>query len=431
MGWLRNREETPPAVDFVPPPAPWPGWPTGWATGWQGIGENLATKSAVAFRCVDIHCSAISSLPMDQYTQNKELVTAQAAWLTNPEPDLYVSRKDAICAIVVSLLLRGNAFLYVTSTYIDGYPRSWVVLNPDSVQVEADKAGLPVYVVDTYRVPREQVWHIRYQVRPGELLGVGPLSAVADNLAGLYKAQGWANDLVGKNLIPQGALVHPEELSATQSDELRNQWEANPGLVRVLSGGLDFQKIGLSPKDSMLLERMDFDARCIATAFGIPAPMLNLAMEGAGLHYSSSEMDLRALWQLTLNPVADNIERALSSMLPGNQHVRFDESGMLAGAFSEQVSAAVQLVDAGIWTLDEARKKFNLPPLAGGADQVSARDVAETIQKVYLGVGVVVTSEEARQIVSLSGYSLPGDIELPEEEAPKTEEIPPPLEAVS
>jgi HK97 family phage portal protein len=323
----------------------------------------------VVFRCVDICSNGISSLPLDQFTPELEQVTAEAAWMKSPEPDLYTTTRDAICCIIVSLLLRGNAYLYVTSWYADGYPRSWVVLSPDAVAVTADKYGMPVYTVDAMPIPRERIWHLKHQSRPGSLTGMGPLQAVGDNLYGLAKAQGYATDLVGKDLMPLAALVHPEEQSATQSAELREQWEASPGLIRVLSGGLDIKALGLTPEDAQLLERMDFDSRNIATAFGIPAPMLNLAMQGAGLHYSSSEMDLRALWQLTLNPIADNVEQALSTMLPGQQTIRFDESAMLAGAFSEQVAAAVQLVNAGIWTKNEARHRFNLPEIPGLDDK--------------------------------------------------------------
>lgn len=356
--------ETPPAIEFVPPPEPWPGWPLGWSTAWTGGGlDSLALKSAVVFRCVDLTANSISSLPLGQYTQDQEPAPQPAAWMSNPQPGLYTSRREAICSIVVSLLLRGNAYLYVTATYVDDWPRYWVVLNPDSVSVTADESGLPLYQVDGKPVSSERLYHIKHQVRPGSLTGMGPLEATYDNLYGMAAAQNWATELAGKGMIPTGLLVHPEQLSDIQSAELRDQWEATPGITRVLSGGLDFRTVGLSPKDLLLLDRIDFDARCIATAFGIPAPMLNLSMEGAGLHYSSSEMDLRALWQLTLNPIADNIERAFSEMLPGNQNARFDEYGFLAGAFAEQVAAAVQLVSSGIWTLDEARTKFNLPAL--------------------------------------------------------------------
>jgi phage portal protein BeeE len=51
---------------------------------------------------------------------------------------------------------------------------------------------------------------------------------------------------------------------------------------------------------------------------------------------------------------------------------------------------------------------------AGLAPEVqAARDVVEMIQKVYLGVGVVLSAEEAREILNQGGANLDGSLELP------------------
>lgn len=47
------------------------------------------------------------------------------------------------------------------------------------------------------------------------------------------------------------------------------------------------------------------------------------------------------------------------------------------------------------------------PTTAESAAVVKQRDVAETIQKIYLGVGTVITADEARQIANKAGADLP------------------------
>lgn len=363
FGKRHERDLTPPAIDFVPPPEPWPGWPTGWATQWDQATENRALRSAVVYRCVDILSGAIASLPLRQFDTERNPITPPASWVTNPEPSLYSSRRDAVSAAVVSLALRGNLFLYVTAFYDTGYPARWVVLNPDAVTVRLGTGGEPIYEINGDQIPLSRLYHLRHLTQPGSLLGVGPLSAALSHLMSLAAEAEVSADLMGKGMIPQGILEHPEELSSKQSADLRADWESNPGQIKVLSGGLAFKALALTPRDTLLMERMDFDSRAIATAFGIPAQMLNIPTEGTGLHYSSSEMDLRSLWQLTLNPIADNLERGMSAMLPRTQTVEFDEYAYLSGNFAEQVAAATALVSSGIWTLNEAREKFRLPEI--------------------------------------------------------------------
>ena len=47
-------------------------------------------------------------------------------------------------------------------------------------------------------------------------------------------------------------------------------------------------------------------------------------------------------------------------------------------------------------------------------DDVSAMEIAEVVQKVYLGVGKVITADEARAIVNLAG----GNLDIPNNEVP-------------
>jgi hypothetical protein len=79
--------------------------------------------------------------------------------------------------------------------------------------------------------------------------------------------------------------------------------------------------------------------------------------------------------------------------------------------------------------VQEAKDKSNAGPEGEALDeanrsaaaQVEVERIAEAallIQKVYLGVDVVLTSEEARAMVSSLGVDLPGDLPESEEELP-------------
>ena len=54
----------------------------------------------------------------------------------------------------------------------------------------------------------------------------------------------------------------------------------------VLPPDLDFQELAFSPKDLTLLETREWDAKQIAAAFGVPAPLLNMTLAG-GLTYQN------------------------------------------------------------------------------------------------------------------------------------------------
>lgn len=90
--------------------------------------------------------------------------------------------------------------------------------------------------------------------------------------------------------------------------------------------------------------------------------------------------------------------------------VVFDEIGSRRDATADAVKA---LIDAGAISTDEAtesylRNSYGLPPADDTGRQASSpRQLAEMAQKVYLGVGTVLTASEARQILIAAGAEIP------------------------
>jgi hypothetical protein len=94
--------------------------------------------------------------------------------------------------------------------------------------------------------------------------------------------------------------------------------------------------------------------------------MLNMTLEG-GLTYANPEMLYEIWWRSELHPFSQTIERALSQrLLPAGNWVKFDPAEVLAPTWPNQVSSVVELHKEGIMTVDEARARLGLRPLAEG-----------------------------------------------------------------
>jgi hypothetical protein len=68
-------------------------------------------------------------------------------------------------------------------------------------------------------------------------------------------------------------------------------------------------------------------------------------------------------------------------------------------------------LSAGFLTVDEIRELENRAAMPETNSTSSSRELAEIIQKIYLGVGKVVTVDEAREIINGAGgnLSVPND----------------------
>ncbi len=80
----------------------------------------------------------------------------------------------------------------------------------------------------------------------------------------------------------------------------------------VLEGGLKWQPLGLSPADMDFANLKAAAARDIALAFGVPPMLLGLPGDSTYANYREAN---RALWRLTLLPLAEKILSALAEGL--------------------------------------------------------------------------------------------------------------------
>ena len=145
--------------------------------------------------------------------------------------------------------------------------------------------------------------------------GLGCLGAAAGAVAIHNAATRWNKALLDNAARPSGALVYdPGEpgaaLSGEQFERLKAEMEAsfagsaNAGRPMLLEGGLKWQAMSLSPADMDFVGLKAAAAREIALAFGVPPMLLGLPGDNTYANYTEAN---RALWRLTVLPLADKI----------------------------------------------------------------------------------------------------------------------------
>lgn len=356
MRWPRflTRTDTDVDSDDLSDHAIWPQVESFWQslTG-LGFSPRLISRVWVANRCLQLNAQQIAAMPL------RFLGSNTPAWVTNPDPNWYPNGiSDAVFSIVWSIYGWGDAFLYVTSRYANGLPSAWTVLDPAPVTVELrngqrlfKSSGRPLASEDVVQISRNPNGGIR---------GQSALSAFGSYLWGSLSSGELGRQVMGDNPNPHAVLKSQRKLTAEQATALQSQWSeatsTRRGLPAVLPPDIDFQQLAFSPKDLMLLEGQEFNARVIASAFGVPAFMLNMPLAG-GLTYQSPEMLVDQWWRLELRPVGTRISDALSSqMLPRGSSVMFDARDVLSPTLPELHKIWSEALTAGAVTVDEYRQ---------------------------------------------------------------------------
>jgi HK97 family phage portal protein len=318
----------------------WGGDEAGWPRSYEAQVREAFLANPVAQRAVRTVTEAVASVTI--YAE--PLSGAIAGGGGSPprrlarspsQPPLEIGRilGPALLEMVAAhLLLHGNAFVQVLQDG-DGMPAQLFPLRPERVSVEADAIGWPVaylYKVGEarMRVPardglgRPGLVHLRALHPLDDHYGLGCLGAAAGAVAIHNQATRWNKALLDNAARPSGALVYdPGDgavLSSDQYERLKGEIDAslagaaNAGRPLLLDGGLRWQALSLSPAEMNFVELKAAAARDIALAFGVPPMLLGLPGDSTYANYREAN---RALWRLTVLPMAERILAGLSEGL--------------------------------------------------------------------------------------------------------------------
>ena len=334
-----------------------------------GIREGFLANP-IAQRSVRLLAEGIGQAPLDcSDPRLATLVTATSAG------------QSLVETLAASLLLHGNAYVQILKD-ASGTPVELFALRPDRVKVVLDDKGWPCgydYTVgtDTSRlsIEDEDGWPELIALRTMHPLhdhkGAGALEAAWQAVLIHNAATHWNRSLLENAARPSGALVHEPgdgtTLATEQFERLRRELDiafsgpSNAGRPMLLDGGLKWQSMALTPADMDFATLKSAAARDIALAFGVPPMLLGLPGDNTYANYREAS---RALWRLTLLPLAEKIFAALrEGLAPWFPEARLGIDLDLVPALSEDRERLwSQVSDADFLSRAEKRQMLGFLP---------------------------------------------------------------------
>jgi len=348
------------------------------------VTESTAMSLLSVHACIRILANTVANLPFRAVrldaNEIRTPVANQPIVIADPFGGQSLNglpkRREGIKQIIVSLCLRGNAYLLVTSRGADGRPNRLRVLHPDRVACAWVAEGVRGYEIDRKPVDAENIIHILGLSYPESPKGMSPIEC-ARNAIGL----GLGSEMFGARFFGDGAhLSGVIEIAADLDKErargIKENFQASHGGVQnshvagVLTGGAKWTPISVTPEDAQFLGTRSWQDTQIAMFFGLPPHMLmqtdKTTSWGTGIEQQSM-----GFTTYTLTDYLCSIEEAWTPMLPGPQNAWIDESKLLrtdeAGRYAVYGSAR----SAAILTTNEIRRRENMPPIEGG-DNIAA-----------------------------------------------------------
>jgi HK97 family phage portal protein len=332
-------------------------------------------RHAAVMGCVRMIAGTAASLPLQATRESDGIHTP-----VDPVPPLLkspsgvVPRSAWVFSAITSLLLDGNTYALVSQVDRRGHATQAEVLHPSVVSWRQVDGELTPFVDN---VP-EQVWpvgrllHVPGWPMPGSRFGLSPISYQRLTIGTGLAAEDFGARFFGEGGHPTGILSTEQALTADQATELAERWNIQHRQQRktaVLGAGMEYTQIQVNPSDSQFIETQRWTGQQVCMAFGVPPEMLGIATSGQSVTYANREQQMMGFFVLGLNPWLAKIEEALTSLLPGDQRVKFNTGAFLRSDLSARyasysISAQVErMTGRPILTNDEIRALENLPPL--------------------------------------------------------------------
>lgn len=318
----------------------WPGYVVPVTEAYSMTG--YAAKVAAAYRA---RLMTINALP--QLTIKSARRTALAR---RPDPDL--TRGDWLRETVGSLVDYGNAYWQLVPARTAADPPVVIrVLNPLEVSVKwqgffSDRREY--WWRERQLQHGRDIWHLALGRTRDELTGRGPMQH--NRLAGVAAANDYVSQFFLAGGEPSGILKSEIELGSDEASRLRTEWleahAANTRTPAVLSGGLEYESLGLSPKETDWVGTHNANILDVAHIFGIPGRLLDFSQPGSNLTYGNITDVYLEWWRETLQPdYVSPIEEAWSEI--ANDSITFDPRNILRSNLADRYRLAIELITAG------------------------------------------------------------------------------------
>lgn len=301
-------------------------------------------------------------------------------------------------------------------------------LRPDMMKAIASEVGTPMaYVYE--RGGRKKTWdmdafdgtgaivHWKSFHPLNEWYGLSEVEVAAYAIDQHNEASKWNKALLENSGAPSGVLsrkvgpdqpiVLPEkqynQLKLQISDEIKGS--RNAGSIPIMDGGLEWQSMGLSPREMDWIEGKHVSAREICHAHGVPPFLLGIPGDSTYNNYKEAR---QGLYEDTILPMVDGLCDELNMKLAplfGDQYeIGYDEDEI--PALAPKREAKWLAVGTANWlTTDEKREATGYEPI--GSPEAEEVLIPSTLTPL---TGVM-DPPELPQMLGPDGKPLPPDPE--------------------
>lgn len=358
------------------------------------ITEEKIMKIPTAQACVNLISGTIAQMPVYLYKENAdgsiENVNDKRLKLLNHEANDFLNGNTLKRNMVKDYVLHGASYVSIveagnTILELHPLPARSIVVNKKvangyrtvgaEIVLSTSEGGAYNTVSRKPVVFKPYELMIAIQESHDGLTSKGVLKHGENLFKQALAEMEYTQNLYERGALPLGLLKTEGRMTENQVNSLRDAWKNLYGGVKnsaktvVLQEGMDYQALSMNPNEIQMNDTKKATSSEICKLFGVPEGLIN---PNAGSYYTSIEQNSLHFLKHALAPIVTAIEAAMDRALllesekDSGYFFRFDTSEIARATEKERVETAVRGIQGGLFTINEARAKFDLPNIDNG-----------------------------------------------------------------
>jgi|AKVG01.1.fsa_nt_gi HK97 family phage portal protein len=347
--------------------------------------EEGYQHNVIVYRAIREITNAIADVDI-KIKQNDEVIEDHPALELLSAPNPMQGQGQFLKNIFTDYMISGEMFIAKDK---DGLPVELWPLNPLNMDVKPGPGGIPTAYVHKANNKEKQFpvnsldggsqIYMQKMYNPLDYWrGQSPMMAAALSADTHNHGVQWNYKLLRNSGRPSGLIEFQNEPSGETISFLREffkkrvQGSENSGEIPMLSGGAKWQAMDNTPRDMDFNSTLKETAKYIASAFGVPLPLI----DNDASTFNNLEQAKERLWTDTVIPLLNEFLNNFGNwLLPlYGDNLKFfadlDSIPALESVRERRVNRTKSLVDSGIMSIDEAREDLGLEPRGGMADSL-------------------------------------------------------------
>lgn len=276
--------------------------------------KEIYKNSSIIQTCINIWQNEFGAAPLKPYIKDKPYEGAH----------LDIFNSNITSEMLYHMITSGTAFIYKIRNDF-GQLMSVQVISGFYIIKEYDRDG--VFTNWIYKTSKGEFkleindlipvsWFTK---NPDDIqLGLSPIASVILQAEQINELQRFVTDLASNDFVPRTILTAPPNLNLTVTqqqqilDQVREEFQTNPGSIKVLNGGWSIERLSLGLQDLDTKALRIVPETDIASAFMIPPTVLHSVAGAENSTYNNVETARKQFIQNTVAGLWSKVSQVIN-----------------------------------------------------------------------------------------------------------------------